>query len=67
MMSAAEDPEGREHVGDEYVTYSRRKERLRPNFPPFPPSSEDEEETRREAERRVDHEADREAERRLGD
>jgi hypothetical protein len=67
-MSAAEDPEGREHVGDEYVTYSRRKERRpRPNFPPFPPSSEDEEETCREAERRAECEAEREAERRLGD
>jgi hypothetical protein len=25
-MSAAEDPGGRGHVGDEYVTYNRRKE-----------------------------------------
>jgi hypothetical protein len=33
-MSAAEDPEGCEHVGDEYVIYNRRKERRpRPNFP----------------------------------
>ena len=41
-MSAAEDPEGREHVGDEYVTYNRHKERRhRPDFPPFPPSSEE--------------------------
>jgi hypothetical protein len=54
-MSAAEDPDGREHVGDKYVTYNRRKERrARPNFPPFPPSSEEEEEAHREAERRVE-------------
>jgi hypothetical protein len=26
-MSAVEDPDGREHVGDEYVTYNRHKER----------------------------------------
>jgi hypothetical protein len=25
-MSGAEEPDGREHEGDEYVTYSRRKE-----------------------------------------
>jgi hypothetical protein len=63
-MSAAEDPEGREHVGDEYVTYNRHQERRhRPDFPPFPPSSEEEEEAHREAERR----AEREAERMLGD
>jgi hypothetical protein len=67
-MSAAEDPEGREHVGDEYVTYNRRKERRsRPDFPPFPPSSEEEEEAHREAERRAEREAEREAERMLGD
>jgi hypothetical protein len=63
-MSAAEDPEGREHVGDKYVTYNRSKERRpRPDFPPFPPSLEEEEEVHREAERR----AEREAERMLGD
>jgi hypothetical protein len=57
-MSSAEDPEGREHVGDEYVTYNRRRERRpRPDFPPFPPSSEEEEEAHREAERRAEHEA----------
>jgi hypothetical protein len=67
-MSAAEDPEGREHVGDEYVTYNRHKERRhRPDFPPFPPSSEEEEEAHREAERRAEREAEREAERMLGD
>jgi hypothetical protein len=67
-MSAAEDPESREHIGDKYVTYSRRKERMpRPNFSPFPPSSEDEEEKRREAKRRAEREAKCEAERRLGD
>jgi hypothetical protein len=44
-MSAIEDPEDREHIGDEYVTYNRRKERRpRLDFPPFPPSSEEEEE-----------------------
>jgi hypothetical protein len=67
-MSAAEDPEGHEHVGDEYVTYSRCKERRhRPEFPHFPPSSEEEEEAHKEAERRAEHEAEREAERMLGD
>jgi hypothetical protein len=58
MMSTAEDPDGREHVGDEYVTYNRRKER-RPKFPPFLPSSEEEEEAHREVERRAEHEAER--------
>jgi hypothetical protein len=67
-MSAAEDPEGRENVGDEYVTYSRHKERRhRPDFSPFTPSSEEEEEAHREAERRAEREAKREAERMLGD
>jgi hypothetical protein len=59
-MSAAEDPEDREHVGDKYVTYNRCKERRpSPNFPPFPPSSKEEEEAHREAERRAEHEAER--------
>jgi hypothetical protein len=63
-MSATEDPEGREHVGDEYVTYNMRKEiRHRLDFPAFPLSLEEEEEAHREAERR----AEREAERMLGD
>jgi hypothetical protein len=67
-MSAAEDPEGREHVGDEYVTYSRHKEtRHRPDFPSFPLSSEEEEEAHREAERSAEREAEHEAERMLGD
>jgi hypothetical protein len=67
-MSAAKDPRGREHVGDEYVTYNRRKEgRPRPDFPPFPPSSEEEEEAQREAKRRAEREAEHEAERMLGD
>jgi hypothetical protein len=58
-MSATEDPEGHEHIGDEYVTYNRHKERRpRPNFPPFLPSSEDEEETRREGERRAECEVE---------
>ena len=48
-MSAAEDPEGPEHIGDGYVTYNRNRERRhRPDFPPFPPSSEEEEEAHRE-------------------
>jgi hypothetical protein len=64
MMSAAEDPEGHEHIGDKYVTYNRRKEgRPRSDFPPFPPNSEEEEEAQREAERR----AEQEVERMLGD
>jgi hypothetical protein len=67
-MSAAEDPEGREHIGDEYVTYNRHQERRhRPDFPPFPPSSEEEEEAHREAERRTEREVEREVERMLGD
>jgi hypothetical protein len=67
-MSTAKEPDGHEHVGDEYVTYNRRKERRpRPNFPPFPPSSEEEEEAHRQAERRAEREAEREAERILGD
>jgi hypothetical protein len=67
-MSAAEDLEGREHVGDEYVTYNRHKERRhRLDFPPFPPSLEEEEEAHKEAERRAEREAEREAERMLGD
>jgi hypothetical protein len=61
-MSAAEDPEGCEHVGDGYVTYNRHQERRhRPDSPPFPPSSEEEEEAHREAERRAEREAEREA------
>ena len=69
-MSAAEDPKGCEHVGDEYVTYNRHQERShRPDFPPFPPSSEEkeEEEAHREAERRAEREAECKAERMLGD
>ena len=69
-MSVAEDPEGHEHVRDEYVTYNRHQERRhRPDFPPFPPSSEEEEEeeAHKEAEKRVEREAEREAERILGD
>jgi hypothetical protein len=67
-MSALEDPEGREHVGDEYITYNRHQERRhRLYFLPFSPSSEEEEEAHREAERRAEREAKREAERMLGD
>jgi hypothetical protein len=67
-MSVVEDPDGREHVGDEYVTYNRRKERRpRLDFPPLPPNSEEEEEAHREAKRRVEREAERKAERMLGD
>ena len=67
-MSIAEDPDGREHVGDEYVTYNRRKERRpRPDFPPFPPNSEEDKEAHREAERRAEHEVEHKAERILGD
>jgi hypothetical protein len=63
-MSTTEDPEGLEHVGDEYVTYNKNQERRhRLDFPPFPPNSEEEEEAHREAERREE----REAERMLGD
>jgi hypothetical protein len=67
-MSAAEDPEGREHIGNEYVTYNRRRERRsRPDFHPFPPSLEEDEEAHREAERRAEHEAEHKAKRMLGD
>jgi hypothetical protein len=67
-MSAAEDPGDREHVGDEYVTYNKLKEgRPRSDFPPFPPSSEEEEEVHMEAKRREEREAEHEAERMLGD
>jgi hypothetical protein len=65
-MNPAGEPDGREHEGDEYVTYNRRKgSRDIPNFPPFPPSSEEEEEALREAERRAECEAEREAKKRL--
>jgi hypothetical protein len=67
-MSAIEDPEGHEHVGDEYVTYNRHQERRhRTDFPPFPPSSEEEKEAHGEAERREEREAERKVERMLGD
>jgi hypothetical protein len=67
-MNPEEEPDGREHEGDEYVTYNRRRGRRdRPNFPPFPPSSEEEEEALRAAERRTEHDAEREAKKRLGD
>jgi hypothetical protein len=67
-MNTVEEPDGREHTGDEYITYNKRRERRdRPNFPPFPPSSEEEEEAHREAKRRAECKAEREAERRLGD
>jgi hypothetical protein len=67
-MSSSENPEGREHVDDEYVTYNQRKERRpRPYFSPFPPSSEEEEEVQREAERRAEHEVKHEAKRMMGD
>jgi hypothetical protein len=68
-MSAVEDPEGREHVGDKYVTYNmrHRERRHRLDFPPFPPRSEEEEEAHREAERRAEREAEHETKRMLGD
>jgi hypothetical protein len=67
-MSAVEDPEGREHVVEEYVTYNRCKERIsRLDLPPFPPNSEEVEEAHKEAERREEREADHEPERMLGE
>jgi hypothetical protein len=67
-MSSAGDPEGREHVGEEYATYNRcRERRPRPDFALFLPSSEEEEEAHREARRREEHEGECEAERMLGD
>jgi hypothetical protein len=68
-MSSSRDPEGREHVDDEYITYNRHKER-RPRLDfdsPFPPNSKEEEEAHTEAERSEEHEAEREVERMLGD
>jgi hypothetical protein len=66
-MSLAGDLEAPEHVGDEYVTYNRRSERRpRQYFPPFPPNSEEEEETHMESERRAEREAECEVERMLG-
>jgi hypothetical protein len=68
-MSSVENPGGREHIGDEFVTYSRHRERRGPrsDYPPFPHSSEEEEEAQREAERRVERGAELEAKRRMGD
>ena len=67
-MSAAKDVEVREHIGDKYVTYNRHKERRHmPEFPPFHPISEEEEEAHIEVERRTEREAEREAKRMLGD
>jgi hypothetical protein len=67
-MSAAEVLEGCEHVGDKYVTYNRHREkRSRPDFPPFPPSSKEDEELHIEEERREESEVEHEAERMLGD
>jgi hypothetical protein len=58
-MNLAAEPNGHENEGDEYVTYNRRRgSRDRPNFPPFPPSSEEEEEALIEAERRAEREAE---------
>jgi hypothetical protein len=66
-MSAPEDPEGHEHVGDKYVTYRHKETRHRLDFTPFPPSLEEEEEAHREAEIRVEREVERKEERMLGD
>jgi hypothetical protein len=65
-MGWTEEPEGCEHVGDEYVTYNRRKERRpRIDYPPFPPSSKEEEEE--EMHREVEIREECEAERMMGD
>ena len=65
-MSATTDRGGREHVGDEYVTYNRHKEgRPRYHFPPFPPILEEEEEVHMDEERREEHEVEHEAKRML--
>jgi hypothetical protein len=51
-------------VGDEYVIYSRHKERRHwPELPPFLPSLDEEDEAHREAERRAECEDEREVER----
>jgi hypothetical protein len=68
-MSSTKNSGDREHIGDEFVTYSMHRERRVPrsNYPPFPHSSEEEEEAHREVERREEHEVELEAERRMGD
>jgi hypothetical protein len=67
-MSATEYPGSHENVGDEYVTYNKHQERRhRPDFPPFPPSLEEEEEANREAERREECDTESKEERILGD
>jgi len=67
-MTTAEDLGGHEHIRDEYVTYNRHKEGIpRSDSPPFPPSSQEEEEAQRQVERRVEREAEHEAKRMLGD
>jgi hypothetical protein len=67
-MNSAEDLEGREHIGDKYVTYNRHQERrYRPDFPPFPLRSEVEEEAHREAKIRAERDIEHKAERILGD
>jgi hypothetical protein len=59
-MGLGEEPEGHEHVGDKYVTYNKHRERRpRPDYPPFHPCSEEEEEAHREAKRREEREAKR--------
>jgi hypothetical protein len=49
------------------LTTGIRKEGIGSDFPPFPPSSEEEEEAHKEAERRAEREAENKAERMLGD
>jgi hypothetical protein len=67
-VSSVGDPKGHDHVGDEYINYNRCREmRPRPYLPPFPPSSEEEEEAHREEERRAERDVEHEVERRLGD
>jgi len=59
-LSSVENPKGREHIGDEFVTYNRRREQRGPksDYPPSPHSSKEEEEEQQEAERRVEREAE---------
>jgi len=56
-MSSVENPKSREHIGDEFVTHSRRREGRGPrsDYPPFPDNSEEEEEAHREAEQRAEY------------
>jgi len=66
-MSLVENPGGREHIGEKFVTYNMHRESRGPrsDYPPFSHCSEEEEEE--EAQREPERRAERGAERRMGD